>query len=92
MASGLGSGRCSGLFVFHWIAFGDFFLYLKAQRLYGRDFEMEAMDYAIRNNPDLVNTGYDLAFTAIAILLGIVALRRLRTSYGVYMLVSLGSH
>ena len=77
-------------FVFHWIAFGDFFLYLKAQRLYGRDFKMEAMDYAIRNNPDLVNTGYDLAFTAIAILLGIVALRRLRTSYGVYMLVSLG--
>jgi hypothetical protein len=77
-------------FVYHWIAFGDFFLYLKAQRLYGRDFEMEAVDYAIRNNPDLVNTVYDLAFTAVAVLLGIVALIRMRTSYGVYMLVSLG--
>jgi len=29
-------------FVYHWIAFGDFFLYLRVQSLYGRDFEMEA--------------------------------------------------
>jgi len=77
-------------FVYHWIAFGDFFLYLRVQSLYGRDFEMEAADYAIRNGPDLVNTVYDLAFAAMAILMGIVALRRLRASYGVYMLISLG--
>jgi hypothetical protein len=77
-------------FVYHWIAFGDFFLYLKAQRLYGRDFEMEAADYAIRNSPNLVNTVYDLAVTAVAVLMGIIALKRLRISYGVYMLVSLG--
>lgn len=77
-------------FVYHWIAFGDFFLYLRVQSLYGRDFEMEAADYAIRNGPDLVNTVYDLAFAAIAILMGIVALRRLRASYGVYTLISLG--
>jgi hypothetical protein len=77
-------------FVYHWIAFGDFFLYLRVQSLYGRDFEMEAVDYAIRNNPDLVNTAYDLAFTAMAILMGIIALRRFRISYGLYMLISLG--
>lgn len=76
-------------FVYHWIAFDDFFLYLRVQGLYGRDFNIESADYAIRSNPDLVNTVYDLAFTGTAILMGIVALRRFRLSYGLYMLVSL---
>ena len=74
---------------YHWIAFGDFFLYLKVQSFFGRDFEMEAGDFLVRNNPDLANTVLDLAYTAVAILLGVIALRRLRLSYGVYMLVSL---
>jgi len=75
---------------YHWIAFGDFFLYLKVQSFFGRDFEMEAGDFLVRNNPDLANTVLDLAYTAVAILLGVIALRQLRLSYGVYMLVSLG--
>ena len=74
---------------YHWIAFGDFFLYLKVQSFFGRDFDMEAGDFLVRNNPDLANTVLDLAYTAVAILLGIIALRRFRLSYGVYMLVSL---
>ena len=74
---------------YHWIAFGDFFLYLKVQNFFGRDFEMEASDFLVRNNPNLANTVLDLAYTAVAILLGIIALRRFRLSYGVYMLVSL---
>jgi hypothetical protein len=75
---------------YHWIAFGDFFLYFKVQRFFGRDFEMKVSDFLIRNNPDMANTVLDLAYTAMAILLGVIALRRLRLSYGVYMLVSLG--
>ena len=51
---------------------------------------MEAGDFLVRNNPDLANTVLDLAYTTVAILLGVIALRRLRLSYGVYMLVSLG--
>jgi hypothetical protein len=76
-------------FVYHWIAFDDFFLYLRVQGLYGRDFSIEAVDYGIRNNPDLVNTAYDLAFILAAVLMGVIALRRFRLSYGLYMLVSL---
>ena len=76
--------------LYHWIAFGDFFLYFKVQSFFGRDFEMKVSDFLIRNNPDLANTVLDLAYTAVAILLGVIALRRLRLSYGVYMLVSLG--
>ena len=78
-------------FFYHWIAFGDFFLYLKVQSFFGRNFEMQASDYLVRNNPDLANTVLDLSYTAVAILLGVIALRRFRLSYGVYMLVSLAT-
>lgn len=77
-------------FAYHWIEFGDFFLYLKAQSRYGRDFTMESSDFAIRNNPDLANTLFDVFYGAAAVLLGVVALKRFRLSYGVYMLASLG--
>jgi hypothetical protein len=77
-------------FTYHWIEFGDFFLYLKAQAPYGRRFILNPSDFEIRNSPDLANTLFDVFYGAAAILLGVVALRRLRLSYGLYMLVSLG--
>jgi Mannosyltransferase (PIG-V) len=77
-------------FLYHWIVFGDFFLFLKVQNSFGRDFSMEVSDFWARNNPDLANTLLDIFHAAAAILLAIVALVRLRLSYGVYMLISLG--
>lgn len=77
-------------FGYHWFAFGDFFLYLTVQRWFGRDFETVLADFAIRNNPDLVNTILDLSYAVLAVVLAIIALLRVRFSYGVYMLVSLG--
>jgi hypothetical protein len=82
-----------GIFAFflhHWIVFGDFFLYLTAQRFYGRDFQMEASDFAIRNGSALVVAALDWFLVAAVILMGVIALLRLRRSYGMYMLVSLG--
>jgi hypothetical protein len=77
-------------FGYHWLAFGDFFLYLKVQRWFGRDFETALADFAIRNNPDLVNTVLDLSYALLAVVFAIIALLRVRLSYGAYMLVSLG--
>jgi hypothetical protein len=77
-------------FGYHRIAFGDFFLYLKVQNNWGRDFTLAATDYIARNNAYLVNLIYDLFFATLAIVLGMVAIKRLRISYGVYMLVSMG--
>ncbi len=79
-----------GFFLYHWAVFGDFFLYLKIQSNWGRDFEMTAADYVMRNSPYLINMANDLFFTAMAFLMGILALKRLRFSYGIYMLVSMG--
>jgi hypothetical protein len=77
-------------FLYHWIAFGNFFLFLRVQNSFGRDFGMAVSNYfLIRNNPDMVHTLLDLSFTAAAIILGFFALRQFRLSYGVYMLVSL---
>jgi hypothetical protein len=77
-------------FGYHWFAFGDFLLYLKAQRLFGRNFETELADFTVRNSPDLVNTILDLSYTVLAVFTGVYALLRLRLSYGAYMLISLG--
>ena len=78
-----------GFFLYHWIAFGDFFLYLKIQSNWGRDFEVTATDYVMRNSPYMINMVNDLFFTAMVIAIGILAMKRLRISYGIYMLVSM---
>lgn len=77
-------------FLHHWIVFGDFFLYLEVQKTFGRDFQADLQEYlVVRNNPDLVHTLLDLTFTLLAIILAFVALKRLRLSYSLYMLVTL---
>jgi hypothetical protein len=76
-------------FLYHWYRFDDFFLYIHAQTVYGRDFIPDLSDYDIHNNPDLVNTVLDLFYTIASLVLAAVALR-LRLSYGLYMLTSLG--
>jgi hypothetical protein len=82
----------SGAFLFfcyHWVAFGDFFLYLRGQEPYGRDFVLKLSDFFTRNGPDLANTMIDLSYTVVSLMMGIIALKKFRPSYGLYMLVSL---
>jgi len=79
-----------GFFLYHWAAFGNFFLYLKIQNNWGRDFEFAAADYMVRNSPYWINMVTDLSFMAMVIVIGLLALKRLRISYGLYMLVSMG--
>lgn len=76
-------------FAYHWIAFDDFFLYLRIQRLYGRDFRFDAMEDVVRNNPNIVVTVYDAVFVVATVFMGVLALKKFRPSYGLYMLVSL---
>jgi len=79
------------LFGYHWLAFGDFFLYLKVQKWWGRDFDMAAEDFVIRTNPDIANTLMELGYALFALTIGLIVLLRVRLSYGAYMLVSLGT-
>jgi hypothetical protein len=77
-------------FLYHWITFDDFFLYIKVQNNFGRDFTIDLGELSFHNNVELANNILDFGHTALAVLLGFIALWRLRLSYGVYMLVSLG--
>lgn len=76
-------------FLYHWAAFGDFFLYLHVQDSFGRDFTVDVADFFYRNNTELANNLLDFAYAGLAVLFGILALWRVRLSYGLYMLVSL---
>lgn len=78
-------------FFYHWVTFGEFFLYFRIQDNWGRDFNITATDYVIRNTPYLVNMVYDLSIAAMSIVVGIIAMKKVRPSYGLYMLVSLGA-
>jgi hypothetical protein len=78
-----------GFFLFHWAKFGDFFLYLKVQQYWGRDFAADLEELVVRTNPDLANTFIDFGHAGLAVVLGLIVLWRLRFSYGAYMLVSL---
>lgn len=77
-------------FLHHWIVFGDFFLYLHVQKTFGRDFKSHIDEYlVVRNNPDMVHTLLDISFTLLSILFALVALKRFRPAYGLYMLITL---
>jgi len=77
-------------FCFHWLTFGDFFLYLTVQKWWGRDFVTTMGDFAVRTRPDVANTVLELSYALISLLLTLIVFRKLRRSYGIYMLVSLG--
>lgn len=73
---------------YHWIAFDDFFLYLKVQDNFGRDFSFN-IDDPFFSNSALANTILDFSHTGLAIVLTLITLWRVRLSYGIYMLISL---
>ena len=77
-------------FGYHWFKFGDFFLYFKIERNFGRAFNPDASFFDIRNNPDLVHTILECFYTIAAVALGVIALVRVRLSYGLYMLTCFG--
>lgn len=76
-------------FLFHWISFGDFFLYLHVQTFFGRNFSVDFEELAIQTNPDLANMIIEFGHTVLAVLLGLITLCRVRFSYGIYMLLAL---
>lgn len=79
----------AAFFAYHWYAFGDFFLYLKVQGWWGRDFVPKIKDYFAHTPPDLVNTVLESGYALAVLVLGVLVSWKLRLSYGVYILVAL---
>lgn len=77
-------------FLHHRLVFGDFFLFFEAQKKFGRDLAVTAADLGVRNPPGLVVRLLDYFFLAAAAAAGLWSLFRLRASYGLYLIVTLG--
>ena len=77
-------------FGYHWIVFDDFLLYLNIQNNFGRDFTIDLSELSLHTPPALANMILDFGHTGLAVLLTLITLWRIRLSYGLYMLVSLG--
>lgn len=79
----------AGFFLFHYIRYGDFLLFLKIQAWWGRSFELNKDHFQTLTHPATVNLITDSLFVIFAVVTMYVAFRRIRASYGLYMLVTL---
>lgn len=76
-------------FLYHLIRFGDFFLFLKVQSFWGRGFNLNENHFALQNGPALSNVSLDIFFTIFSLIVTFFVLRKLRFSYGLYMLLTI---
>ncbi len=78
-----------GFFLFHYLRFGDLLLFLKVERWWGRAFTLNKEHFALFTHPATVNLLTDALFVVFAVAATWLVFRRLRTSYGLYMLATI---
>lgn len=72
--------------VYHYIKFGDPLLFFKVESSWGRNFTVNS-DHFILNNPTAIsNFIIDLLFVILALLVTYFVIKKVRVSYGLYML------
>ena len=76
-------------FLYHYFAFGDFFLFLKVESTFGRTFHVDENEFLPTNHPAMVNFLIDCMFVVFALVTSFFVLTRLRFSYGLYMLATI---
>ncbi|MBU1015266.1 hypothetical protein KKI17_02410 [Patescibacteria group bacterium] len=76
-------------FLFHWFRFGDPFLFLRVEKTWGRAFTLNQDHFVFLSHPALANFLLDVLFAVFALAATWFVFRRLRVSYGLYMLATL---
>jgi len=76
-------------FIFHYFKFGDLFLFLKIESAWGRTFSFNASHFSLFSHPAIVNLFIDILFVIFAIVTTYFVFKKLRVSYGLYMLATL---
>jgi len=79
-------------FAYHWKKFGDFFLFLKTEELWGRSFFVLNWDhFKLLTDPAKVNLSLDLLIL-ISVLISIIFIwKKIRKSYALYMGLTLAA-
>jgi hypothetical protein len=78
-----------GFFLYHYAAFGDFLLFFKVESWWGRAFTLNRDHFLLMSNPAVINFAADVLFVLVALAGTYLAFKKLRTSYGLYMLATL---
>jgi hypothetical protein len=73
-------------FLFHFLKFGDFFLWLKVEEAWGRNFSLNESHFILTDGPKIANFSLDLFFVFFALIMTFWAFKKLRISYGLYMI------
>ncbi|MFA6392413.1 MAG: mannosyltransferase family protein [Patescibacteria group bacterium] len=76
-------------FFYHYIRFGDFLLFFKIQKMWGRGFSPDLAIFRFDNPQMIVNFALDVSFIIFGIIASIFVIRRIRTSYGLYTLAAI---
>lgn len=74
-------------FVYHYLRFGDLFLFLKVESLWGRGFRLNADHFQLATNPAVVNFTFDIFYIALGLVLTVLIFKKLRISYALFMAV-----
>lgn len=78
-----------GFFTYHYLRFGNFLLFFQVEKWWGRAFTLEWGHFILSTNPAIVNFVLDILFVVFALIIIYFVFRKLRTSYGLYMLATL---
>jgi Gpi18-like mannosyltransferase len=76
-------------FLFYWIRFGDFFMYFTAEDAWGRNFGLNQENFLKVGIPATVNFSLDAAFVFFGLITSYLVFKKVRPSYGIYMLLSI---
>ncbi|TAK05165.1 hypothetical protein EPO33_04270 [Patescibacteria group bacterium] len=81
----------AAFFSFHGLAFGNALLFFDVQKSWGRSFRFNPEHFDVWTAPATVNLAMDVTFLVIAVIAAVLAWRKLRPSYGAYMLAAIAA-
>jgi Gpi18-like mannosyltransferase len=80
----------AGFLLYHYLNFGDLFLFFKVQGWWGRTFKLNDGHFSFFTNPSLVNFCLDVFFVILILSAIYFVFRKKWFSYGFYMLATMG--
>jgi Gpi18-like mannosyltransferase len=79
-----------GFLCFHYLQFGDFLLFFKVQKIWGRvPFVLNQGHFSVFSQPAIINLGFDLAYLVLSVWVLYKLLKGFRISYALYFLTSI---
>jgi len=76
-------------FSYHYFRFGNFFLFFEVEKNWGRAFTLQKGHFDFFSNPSIINFSLDVLFVIFAFSATHFVFKKLRTSYGLYMLATI---